>query len=71
MATTSVEAVKQNVTRMMPSAFKLLGLTKLECIPGGGVIAGSLIRSIFGFLFVKIIFAEVMVQARFDGYNNE
>lgn len=66
MVTTSVEAVKQNITRIRPSIFKLLGLTKLECVPGGAAIAGSFSRSGFGFLFVGIILAEVKVKAHFD-----
>ena len=59
MHTTKVDTVRQNITRIAPSVFKLLGLTKLECIPGGAGIAGSLNRTLSGILFNIIILADV------------
>lgn len=59
MATTNIEAVRQNITKMRPSVSRLLGLTKLERIPDGAAITGSLNRSFFGTLLIKTMFADV------------
>lgn len=41
MHTTSVDAIRQNVIKIRPSVWRLAGLMKLDCIPGGGSMRGS------------------------------
>lgn len=59
MLTTKIDAVRQVITTTRPSVCILVGLMKLECVPEGAGIAGSVRRILRGRTFIKIMLEDV------------